>query len=427
MPESANPFIAVIGLSVGVCANSSINGEISSAAHQTLADAEIVIGSERQLQIIEPVMAAISSSAKQITLPKLAELKTLLDNSRGKNIVVLASGDPLYYGIGRWLVNNFSTECLRFYPAVSSIQAACHQLGLSLQDVDVVSLHGRPLEKIRTRLHANKTLVILTDKYSQPQVLAKECLAAGFEQSSLTVCERLGYSDQQVREFSADYLAKDAATEFDPLHVTVINVAGAGGLLPEFPGIADTLYVTGEEPGKGMISKREVRLVILSLLQPAAHETIWDIGAGCGGVTVELAYWQPSVQICAVEYHQQRLHYLQENCERFGVSSQVNIIPERAPEVLPSLPNPHKIFIGGSDGQLDQWLPDVWEYLPSGGVLVASAVVDSTKDVLRDFANSNPCTFVESVELAVSRGSLQPAGLAYQKKLPVEVFKFQKK
>lgn len=286
---------------------------LADATQAVIRQADVILGSARQLQTIqgllaEPLHHADNQQAtnKKIIkalpalkelpvlkeLPTLKELPDVIACYPNSSIVVLASGDPLYYGIGRWFSQRYglqgavkgSDENVFFYPAISSIQAACHQLGFSLQDVTVISLHGRPLEKIRTQLHANKRLVVLTDKNSQPSVLAKECIAAGFTASQITVCENLGYPQQQVRTFSVQALCEQKSDQeseqksepllFDPLHVSVIEVKGDGGLLPNFPGIPDEHYLTGELAGKGMISKREVRLVILSFMQISTQDVV---------------------------------------------------------------------------------------------------------------------------------------------------------
>ncbi len=420
----AMPSIHVVGLGVAEKA------VLSDAAQHTIHHADVIIGSERQLKTIDDILSKAPQKIPTQLFPKLSELSLLVESYPDQLVVILASGDPLYYGIGRWLVKHFDRDRLKFYPAVSSIQAACHQLGLALQDVDVLSLHGRPLEKIRTQLHRHKHLVVLTDKQSQPQALAAECVAAGFEQSTLTVCEKLGYQQQYIRSFLADELSKSNSLTFDPLHVTVISVKGDGGVLPEFPGIPDKQYITGSDPGKGMISKREVRLVILSLMQASNEEVIWDIGAGCGGVAVELAYWNEKVTVHAVECHKERLEYLYANRQCFGVSHNLHIIPGRAPEVLASLPSPNKIFVGGSDGKLEPILAEAWQRLPIGGVLMASAVIESTKAQLKVFSETlsiqSPESLVESVEVAVKRGAIKDKHLTYESKLPVEIFKFTK-
>jgi precorrin-6Y C5,15-methyltransferase (decarboxylating) len=413
----AGPNIHIIGLGVSEFA------ELSTQTQTVLGGCDMVIGSSRQLDTVASLLDGIDII--KVVLPKLDRLKATIINAEAAAIAVIASGDPLYFGIGRWFSNNFASQYLSFYPAVSSIQVACHRFGLSLQDISVLSLHGRPLEKLRSKIKANTTLVVLTDKFSQPQVLARECIAAGFDQSILHVCENLGYTDEKLSSHSAQALALNHQS-FDPLHVSIISVMGKGGVLPEFPGFPDAVFETGVEPGKGMISKREVRLTILSFLQPANDDVIWDIGAGCGGVSVELAYWNEQVAVHAVEYHPQRLQYLATNQHRFGVVSNLHIVNGRAPEALAELPAPNKVFVGGSDGELNNLLLQVWQQLPAGGILVASAVIDSTKQQLQSFAQTlNKCQ-VESVMLGVSRGSLVEKKISYIDKLPVEIFCFKK-
>mgnify|MGYP000129670695 CR=1 FL=1 len=412
-------MIHIIGLGVAE------NAELAAQAQAALLAADIVIGSERQIDVVRSLFTK-DSVVEFLFLPKLSELKTVINSAAEKTIAVLASGDPLFYGIGRWFTKHFAAQQLHFYPAVSSVQAACHQLGWSLQDVDVLSLHGRPLEKIRLHLKAQSKLAILTDKNSQPEDLAEECWLAGFEHSSIWVCEKLGYADQTVREFSVQELLEESF-DFDPLHVSLIDLKGEGGFLPNFPGIPDHHFITGTVSGKGMISKREVRLQILSMLQAANEDVIWDIGAGCGGVAVELAYWNQRIAVHAIECHEQRLLYLQQNQQRFGVVSNCHIVAGRAPECLTTLPMPNKVFIGGSDGELQALLQQVWQLLPIGGVIVASAVIEGTKQQLQAFALSLLPAQVECVELAVKRGSINAeAELDFKAKLPVQIFKFIK-
>ena len=409
--------IHIIGLGVSEFA------ELSTQAKTALCCCDIVIGSQRQLDTLSGLLDSIE--IKKILLPKLTQLKATIKGYDAKTIAVLASGDPLYFGIGRWFSKNFVNKDLLFYPAVSCVQEACHRFGLSLQDVTVLSLHGRPLEKIRTTIKANTIIVVLTDQLSQPQVLARECLAAGFEQSTLQICENLGYASEKISSYTAQDLALNNKS-FDPLHVTLITVAGKGAVLPEFPGFPDVVFETGKEPGKGMLSKREVRLTILSFLQPANGDVIWDIGAGCGGVSVELAYWNEQVMVYAIEHHHQRLQYLTTNQHRFGVVSNLHIVNGRAPEILAELAVANKVFIGGSDGELNSLLQQVWQKLPADGILVASAVMDSTKQKLQLFSQTLSEWQVESVILAVSRGRLSTEKLSYIEKLPVTVFCFKK-
>lgn len=416
----AGMLIHIVGL--GVTDQANLNREATAA----LQGAGLVMGSERQLAVVESVL---SDSQATMLLPAFKQLpSTLADLEREglSQLVVLASGDPLYYGIGRWFGSQFDKNQLRFYPAVSSVQAACHQLGLSLQDADVISLHGRSLYTLRRKLKQQKTLVILTDKNSTPPLLAQECAAAGFEQSSLWVCETLGYPEQKVSKFSVDTLIESDQV-FDPLHVTIIHVRGVGGVLPEFPGIEDTAFVTDKGNGKGMMTKREVRLGILSLLQPAAADVIWDIGAGCGSVAIELAYWNEHAQVFAIEHHPERQACLEQNQQRFGVVDNLQLINARAPDCLKALPVANKVFVGGSDGELEQLLDQVWQQLPEQGVLVASAVMEPTRQQLLQFFNAHQSDAeTETLQIAVSKGKSLAGQLVYKPNLPVTLFKFTK-
>jgi len=427
--------IHIIGLGV------TQRAELDSPARDALNCASWVIGSERQLEVIDHLL---DSHVNKKSLPPLRELSSWLnDKSKSadadKQIVVLASGDPLFYGIGRWFSKQFSAQDLHFYPAVSSIQAACHVLGLALQDTDVLSLHGRPLAQIRKTLKPFQTLIVLSDKLSRPQALAQECIQAGFLDATITVCETLGYAEQRITNFKVTDLS-ESDQHFDPLHLSVIKTENVSNIkkgsntkaliLPSFPGIPDEAFMTNAEPGKGMLTKREVRLAILSLMQTNNADVIWDIGAGCGSVAVELAYWNKLVQVHAIEHHADRVACLEQNRARFGVVSQLNIVNGSAPECLSDLPSPSKIFIGGSDGRLTELLQMAWEALPVDGLLVASAVTENSKQHLMNFMQSRENakdSELETLQIAVSKGSQLAGQLVYRPSLAVSLFKFTKR
>ncbi|WP_051227952.1 precorrin-6y C5,15-methyltransferase (decarboxylating) subunit CbiE [Oceanospirillum beijerinckii] len=385
-------------------------------------------------------------------LPRLTELKDQLTDrlSDDQTICVLASGDPLFFGIGRWLKQHFEQWGISFYPAVSSIQAACHKLGLSLQDVQVVSLHGRPLISLRRHLKQNQTLVMLTDKHSYPESIVQECLTAGFTGFTLTVCEDMGYPQERVTTVevsSEQQIDLSALSDVSPLHVSVLQLKQVRTelaqssqtqseqsqpdrvYLPEFPGIPDQHFITDGPAGKGMITKREVRLNILSLLQLAKGDVLWDIGAGCGGVAVELSYWQPGAEVWAIEHHPERLVCLEANRERFGVVSNLKVVTGRAPEALYDLPTANKTFIGGSDGELPKLLDLCWQQLPDQGVLVASAVTENTRQHLLNFYQQRQQATdaqLDTLQVAISKGAELAGQLMYRPTLPVTLFRFEK-
>jgi precorrin-6Y C5,15-methyltransferase (decarboxylating) len=428
--------IHVIGLGVAQ------EAVLTANAVTALKQAQVIIGSARQLETITHFVSDQTFNKYQlIELPELNKLKVLLADLAEQNVCLLASGDPLYFGIGCWLskqqefIQNLACE-LYFYPAVSSIQAACHKLGLSLQDCDAISLHGRPIETLRSLIRHNQTLVILTDQHSQPKRLAQECFELGYHAAKITVCEDLGYEKEQIRSFSVNALLADSnasvlissAFSFSELQIVVIQT-GISEMMPQFPGFNDALFITGKAAGKGMITKRVVRLTVLSLLQPSRGDVAWDVGAGCGGIAVEWAYWNKAGQVHAIEHNDQRFECLQQNSQRFGVVDNLIPIQGRAPAALDALPQANKVFIGGSDGEMSELLAFCWMQLPPNGVLVVSAIMENTKQQLlafRDELLMVGSATIETTQIAISRGEELAGQLVYRPNLPVTLFRFQK-
>jgi precorrin-6B C5,15-methyltransferase / cobalt-precorrin-6B C5,C15-methyltransferase len=412
-------LIHVVGLGV------SEHAELLPDARDAVHNADIIVGSKRQLETISPIITHHKDRIRLIVFTSLNELNVLLSDRADQSIVVLASGDPLFYGIGAWLIKTFSFSQLKFYPSISSVQAGCHALGFSLQDINVVSLHGRPVTNLVRELKNNKTVALLTDKHSHPQQLALICQRYQFEDSQFWVCEKMGYSDERIRHFSLNELLTLSSEDFDPLHVTFIKVMGKGGILPEFPGIEDQHYETGKAPGKGMITKREVRLLVLSSLQLSQGDIVWDVGAGCGGVSIELAYWQSHASVYAIEKHRERLNYLQINRTKFGVSGNLNIVSGCILDVSPELPQPNKIFIGGSGGRLEEVLKTCWHRLDDHGVLVVSCVTENSYTTVLEVMNQLDVK-IDYTTIRVTRGLCYHRNLDLDEKLPVTVFKLKK-
>ena len=412
--------IDVIGLGIG-----SENGpSLGQAALKALASADWVVGAPHQLEKISDKQV----SGEKVSYPSpFSHLGSWLKEHQHEHIVLLASGDPLYYGLGDYLARTIGQQHLTFHANISSVQAAFHQLGLPWQEAETISLHGRPLQSIRTRLQSNKLYAVLTDQNSHPAAIAQELIDCQFEQSMLWVCEDLGGKEQQIRQFRVNDPELSTLT-FHPLHVTVIQCQGSGGLLPTFPGIADEQFETGKEPGKGLITKKEVRLAILSQLNPQAGDVAWDIGAGCGSVAIEWARWNPSGQIYAIESNGERLNYCRINQAKFGVLNNLTVMAGKAPGACQILPEPDAVFIGGSGGELDNILKLSLSRLRSGGRLVASAVAENTKSTLIQFATKLPDSMsVEWSQISLSKGGEIAGQLVMRPQLPVTLLTITKK
>ena len=388
--------ITVIGL--GICQPPLLNAKALSA----LGSCDCIMGSPRQLESIAHAQVVANQSRTQPASLCLPKLKHIAHEIKGfDHVVILASGDPLLFGIGKYLQSEFGDQ-VTCISGVSSLQGACELTGLSLQDAQLVSLHGRPLNNLKRHLQPHRTLLILTDQNSHPQAIAKILVAANLGLSKIHVCERLGYEDQNQQQFIAQDLATNS-TPFASLHVTVVHTLGIGHVMPNFPGIEDTHFVTDGKSGKGLLTKREVRLNILSLLQPAPQDIAWDIGAGCGGVTIEWALWNPQGQVYAIEHHDQRIACLEANKEAFGVSANLSVIQDKAPDCLKELPFPDKVFIGGSGGELSHIMQLAWQRLKPGGRLATSAVTEPSKAALRQFSLHVEQQPTDYLQVAISR------------------------
>ena len=360
------------------------------------------MGSPRQLESMAHAQVVANQSRAQPASLCLPKLKHIAHEIKGfDHVVILASGDPLLFGIGKYLQSEFGDQ-VTCISGVSSLQGACELTGLSLQDAQLVSLHGRPLNHLKRHLQPHRTLLILTDQNSHPQAIAKVLVAVNLGLSKIHVCERLGYEDQNQQQFIAQDLATNS-TPFASLHVTVVHTLGIGHVMPNFPGIADAHFVTDGESGKGLLTKREVRLNILSLLQPAPQDIAWDIGAGCGGVAIEWALWNPQGQVYAIEHHDQRIACLEANKEAFGVSANLSVIQDKAPDCLKELPFPDKVFIGGSGGELSRIMQLAWQRLKPGGRLATSAVTEPSKAALRQFSLHVEQQPTDYLQVAISR------------------------
>jgi len=408
----SGPPVQVIGLGV------DIGDTLGRAARTALAQAEVVIAASRHLKAFAELQAELLGYPSP-----MEDLWPLLQARSGKRIVLLASGDPLFYGIGASLLRELAPEQIIFQPHISSIQAAFARVKKSWQDAHIVSLHGRPLASLHSVLKANSLYALLTDRVNNPVAIATVLTTLNFGDSALWVAEDLGAPYERVRSFRAAALA-DTETEFSPLNVVIVETRGPGGIAPEFPGIPDEQFLTGEEPGKGLLSKREVRLCVLSLLAPRAGEIGWDVGAGCGGVAVEWALWNARGQVYAVECDADRLRYLTANRELFGVEHNLHIVAGQAPEALTELPEPHAVFVGGSKGKLDDLLQTAWARLALGGRLVASAVTEDSRMDLYRFAGNKPAYWTE---LSIARADRLAGQRVLRPYLPVLLMRLEKR
>jgi len=310
---------------------------LSANAAADLAAADLVIGSPRHLESHAP--------AGRMTAAITADIDGVLETAAAHpgRVCVLASGDPGFFGILRPLVERFGSDRLTVHPAVSSVAAAFARVGLPWDDAVVVSAHGRPLPDAVSAVMGAAKAAVLVSPDNPPEVLAKALMAAGgAEKRRTVVCSRLGTPAETV---TAVDLAGLAAGTWDPLSVVLILPPDGPTAVAARPTLAwgrpDHRYIHRD----GMITKAEVRAVVLGKLALPAVGVMWDVGAGSGSVGIEAAGLAPGLQVWAVDRDGDAAAQTAENAGRHGVS--VEVVTGEAPEVLAGLPDPDRLFVGG--------------------------------------------------------------------------------
>ncbi|UAJ73505.1 precorrin-6y C5,15-methyltransferase (decarboxylating) subunit CbiE [Synechocystis sp. PCC 7339] len=339
-----------------------------------IAEAKMLAGGDRHLSYF-PEYGEKSLVIKDFSadLNKIKHFHQTLGS--GEIIVVLASGDPLYFGLGRLLLEKFSGEQLKFHPHVSSIQLAFNCLKMPWQDATIISAHGRSNDLLKQALQkGTEKLAILTDGQNHPGAIANLCLSLGLTRTyQAWVCENLGAENERVQSFDLQSLSPLTATDFSFLNVVVLvkqkpeNTAIDLKQLPIF-GIADHYFASFKDR-PGMITKQQIRVQILAALALQPQHIIWDIGAGTGSVAIECARLCPQGKVFAIEKTSAGQRLIEQNCQRFQAEN-VTLMAGPAPEVLADLPTPDRIFIGGNGGQLMPILQTCGERLGQDGLVV---------------------------------------------------------
>ncbi|HUO55632.1 MAG TPA: precorrin-6y C5,15-methyltransferase (decarboxylating) subunit CbiE [Rhodoblastus sp.] len=360
---TGGPWLTLIGLGEDGRAG------LSPAANAALAQAALVVGGARHLELAAPLACATLAwpSPLELAFPQILA-------RRGEKVVVLASGDPFFYGVGSVLARHVPASDMVCLPAPSAFSLVAARLGWAQQDCALLTLHGRPLERIIPHLFDGAKIIALSWDESTPQKLAALLTARGFGGSRLTICEHLGGPRERVRAARAsDFLLDDIA----PLNTIALDLVADrdAKILSRAPGLPDDFF-----EHDGQITKAEIRALTLSALGPRRGETLWDIGAGSGSVAVEFLLADEANAAFAIEAHPARAARIARNALALG-APRLKVIEGRAPEALQGLPQPEKIFVGGgvtAPGVLDAGLAA----LAPGGRLVVNGVTLETQALL---------------------------------------------
>ncbi|WP_447757131.1 precorrin-6y C5,15-methyltransferase (decarboxylating) subunit CbiE [Pseudomonas moraviensis] len=349
-----SPWLTIVGIG-----EDGFKG-LGKNARRALMGASRIVGGQRQLDLLPPCI-----DGERQSWPSPFSLAPVLE-SRGEPVCVLASGDPMFYGVGASLARLVPSAEMSIIPAPSSCALAAARLGWPLQEVTVVSLVARPLAALNAHLFSGVRLLLLSNDGSSPAAVAQLLRERGFGASRLSVLEHLGGEAERCIDRRASEWDNPPVADLNVIAIECLAEPGVAGL-SRLAGLPDSAF-----RHDGQLTKRDVRAITLARLAPTPGELLWDVGAGSGSIGIEWMRAHPSCRAIAVEADAGRQQLIEHNRDALGVPG-LHLIRGKAPQALHGLERPDAVFIGGGvtrEGVVEA----CWEQLKPGGRLVANAV-----------------------------------------------------
>lgn len=381
-------------------------------ARAALKAAGTIFGGKRHLDLLPEEFGA-----KRIAWPTpFSDAYAMLLALRGNAVVVLASGDPMHYGMGATLTRYLSAEEMLVLPSPSSFSLAAAAMGWPIQDIELLSVHGRALETLAKSFVPDAKLLILSNDGETPTHVARLLIESGFTTARLTVLEHLGGENQRRIDGVAQSWNQLRCADLNVLAVDCGQPDQFSLSYPLMAGLSDEAY-----QHDGQLTKRDVRAVTLAHLAPLPRELLWDVGAGCGSIGIEWMRSHPTCKAIAIEADEKRQALIVQNSKTLGVPG-LELVRGQAPDALAELNTPDAIFIGG--GMTDPGVLDAcWLALKPGGRLVANAVTIQSEMALVGWREVHGG---DLIKLSVSHA--QPLGSfdSWRSALPVTIYTVRK-
>ena len=389
---------------------------LGKRAQEIVRNADVLLASSRLLDVFKRYEEYDTVKERITVINKVPDTIAFLrnelqtPNAKLRTIVLLASGDPLFFGIGRRMVEEFGRERIEIIPDLSSMQEAFARINLPWDDAFCISVHGGPdiakrralpyeVKDIPWLLEKHGKLAVLTDRTNNPSAIARVLnseLRTKNSELVMHVCEHLGYSDERVWTGSVSEAA--GMTFVDP-NVVIMQKSGVRSQESE---VKFGLREENIEHERGLITKDEVRAVTIHKLRLPQTGVLWDIGAGSGSVSLEAARLCPGLRICAVERESDRIDTIRKNIQRHGVRN-VEIKHGSAPDALAELPAPNRVFIGGSSGSISDIVRIVQEKMSTGLVVINAVTLDTLNVSLTSLERNGFSTEVSEISVARSK------------------------
>lgn len=352
-----------------------------------IEESELLVGGERHLSFF-PEYAGEKRVLKGGLTALVEELR-----SETRKTVILASGDPLFYGIGSLLAKKLNVE---IYPHHSSIQLAFAKMGEAWQDAALLSVHGRSIKGLAQRIDGKEKVALLTDAQNSPAAIAGYLLSFGMTEYDAFVAENLGSDEEKTGWYTLDEMADGV---FSDLNVVILKKRRESPVWPF--GIADEEF-SQRKPDKGLITKKEVRILSIAQLQLHAKSIMWDIGTCTGSVAIEAARIAREGEVYGVEKNADDLENCRQNMAKFRTD--LTVVHARAPLGLDQFPDPDAVFIGGSGGELRELLNICCTRLrPNGRIVVNAATIETLYEATQAFAAEGFETSVTLAQLSRSK------------------------
>ncbi|NRA66755.1 MAG: precorrin-6y C5,15-methyltransferase (decarboxylating) subunit CbiE [Pseudobacteriovorax sp.] len=379
--------ISIIGMTESGCI------DLPARSFNRIQEASLIFGSASSLGFF----AEQNLNLKPFPKP-LSDLKSLIDAiDEPSSIVILASGDPLCYGIGSWLHTLLQDYDCQIIPNLSSIQLAAAKTGTPWQNALLLSLHGRSIQGFMTKVQRHSLVFCLTDNVNTPQAIADYMESYQDTSWEITLCENLSGPEEKISSHDCSSLRQLAHC-----HRQNLLILQRQGPLPKRQAILSEEAYAKRLPKKGLITKREIRAISFMNLNIQPEDRVWDIGAGSGAVSIEAAHLAYNGSVTAVECHEESLQHLEDNC-RTHKADNVLVLAGEAPYVLQDQPSVDKIFIGGSRGKLEAILDLCLKKIHKDGIIVVNTVtLENTNEVVT-YLNTRGIPF-ESQLIQISRG-----------------------
>jgi precorrin-6Y C5,15-methyltransferase (decarboxylating) len=381
----------VVGIGADGCAG------LTARAVNAVSAAEVLAGGERQLAFFPQFRGERLRLGKSLD-ETLEQIAAAADE---RSVCVLASGDPLFFGIGARLVERLGVEHVEVVPSPSAVQWAFARARLPWDDALLLSAHGRSLTGVAVRIRSARKAAVLTGGPAGPAELARHLRSFGERGLAAWCCEDLCGPEERVRRYP-DLEALEAAGEASPLNlVLLVRDDPAWRPPPRLPFLPEDALEM-RRPRAGLVTKREIRAVALGLLAVRPDAVVWDVGAGSGSVALEAAALAPEGRVYAVERDAESAGHCRANARRLGMDH-VAVAEGEAPAALAGLPAPDAVFIGGGGKAVSAIALVALDRLRPGGRLVISAItLDTLEDARRALAAAGVAPEIASVQVARS-------------------------